>query len=158
MTINKKKLSRLLSQDEVISRIIQEVASIDDFLNLLIVRYFSVKKREKLFMALITSKMSYSTKIELLRKCTYSRKHKSLNVFPTLEKLAVLRNVVAHKFDAMFGRRGIDRLVKREDVLALLDDFPEHFNKVTKEAWDQLFYLARTKDMQWNIKQGETIT
>lgn len=158
MTINQNELSQLLSQDEVISLVIREVASIDDFLNLLIARYFSIRSRETIFMDLVTSKMSYSAKIDLLRKCTYSRKHKSLNVFPTLERLAVLRNVVAHRFDAQFGRRGIDRLVKRKDVWALLDDFPEHFKKVTKEVWDQLFYLARTKDMQWNTRQGKTST
>jgi hypothetical protein len=153
MTIKGEELERLLSEDHVISLIIREVSSIDDFLNLLIARYFSIRKREKLFMDLVTNRLSYSAKINLLRKCEYSRNHKSLRVFPVLERLAFLRNIVAHRFDAMFGKSGIDRIEKRPDVIALLDDFPNHIQTVFKEAWDDLFRLIRTNDMQWNLKQ-----
>ena len=152
MTIQGKDLERLLSEDRVISLIIREVSAIDDFLNLLIARYFSIRKRERLFMDLVTSRLSYSAKIDLLRRCEYSRDHKSLRVFSELERLAFLRNIVAHRFDAMFGRRGIDRLEKRPDVIALLDEFPNYIKVVIQEAWKDLFRLSSTNDMQWNVR------
>ena len=144
--MNPNELKDFLSKDDVISKIIKEFSMLDDLLNIIIARYFVKNNREYAFVTLIMERLTFSNKLNILRKAKYQKKYKSLEVINFLERLSILRNYVAHNYSWSIHNNAFQKLLKRPDVLKLLEGFPLVFNKEVHRSIDRLGRLQQTKD------------
>ncbi len=134
------------------TKIVQDFAMLDDLLSVVIARYFVDKSREQQFVTLIADRMSFTKKLSILRKVHLSRRYKSLAVLEFLERLSVLRNIVAHSWSWSINDHSLSRLLKRSDVVKLLDNFPAYLDKEVNLAISRLSRLQYSRDFLGKVK------
>ena len=142
--MTRKEIASLLSNDEVRGRIIGDAAFFDLLLMIVIGLYFTPDDRIMQFYDLIGERLSFNDKIEILKRIDFKKRYKSLECISTLQRVKRLRNLVAHKHFVPQD----DKLLLDNELVKMLSDYPESYEREVKLAKQRLHRLANTKEFR----------
>ena len=137
-----EKYATILNSHEVRGRIIQDVASMEFNLDVLISIYFTRDDRHSLFHSTIMDKMAFSQKIEILREIVKGKPYKSAEVVQRLNRIRKLRNAIAHTNVLST----YEKIFKDEGIINILSNYPESYKNEIEAIKRQLRRLGDTKE------------
>lgn len=153
MKTREKRLTELLSRDDVRGRIIHDLGMFDFYLNILLGMYFVPSPRTLNFISLISEKLSCFEKMAVLKELPYHKKYGSLEFITFVEKLRRLRNHLAHRHFVSEN----DRLLRDPVIRKWLIGYPAAYDAAYKRAMNQMRRLSNTKEFSsWYRREAIT--
>jgi len=147
--IDAEQIHKILSSNEVIGKIIRDVAGLEWELELVLTRYFATQERFFEFWQLLMDRFTFAEKIDILRKMKLPTKMKSqANAAKSLDKFRKVRNILAHHGN--LSEKEIAMVESDNELRKLFQDFPKSFDdeaRNTSNRLNRLLYshLVRTR-------------
>ena len=154
--MNKNELKILLMSDEVVGRIIRDVAEIEWELDLMLTRYFTAQERFNEFSDLILARFSFQQKIDLLNKMSFPARMKSQpNAVKSLNKFKKLRNILAHS--PYISDEELNTIYTDNEIMSIISSYPDSYLKELRANKNRINRLIHSNIVRKNKGKAQPL-
>jgi aspartyl/asparaginyl-tRNA synthetase len=150
----KKQAANVLDNLEAKGRILVFTALIESELEEALIAYFATSDRRDAFRDLVLNGMTFSSKINILKKLPINTTLKSYkNAISMLERWRKIRNYVAHSWGHKYDV--IEKILSDKVIVDMLVYYPDNLAHYYRQTNLNLERLTRSKDFKKSCKMDD---